>query len=136
MTKSLNFLTGILSPRKSSAKRSIPRPLLVVHSGKTTMGRSALWRISPRLLGFSAVRPYGGTCPVRCKIANSDTWRKPRIGFRSLKALLDVDILAEPVPVRRPGVVAVGVCEASRGTSMASNMGRTNIGLNLKSTMR
>jgi hypothetical protein len=49
MTNTLNPFTGTGRPLKSSANLRRPRPLLVVHSGKTTTGRFAELRISSRL---------------------------------------------------------------------------------------
>jgi hypothetical protein len=49
MTNTLNLFTGTGHPLKSSANLRRPRPLLVVHSGKTTTGRFAELRISSRL---------------------------------------------------------------------------------------
>lgn len=47
--KTWYLLTGNASPSKMSANRSIPLPLLVVHSGKTTIGLSAFLRISSKV---------------------------------------------------------------------------------------
>lgn len=68
MTKTWNFLTGTLRCAKTSANRSIPRPLLVVHSGKTTSGLSAFIRMSSRLLQPDSWSELGGTLPVKRNI--------------------------------------------------------------------
>lgn len=80
MMKTWNFFTGIFS-WNTSAKRSKPLPLLVVHSGKTTTGLEALRRISSS--GSAAeVNQYGGAFPVCEIIDNRETCRNPVIGIR------------------------------------------------------
>jgi hypothetical protein len=44
----------------------------------------------------------------------------------------EFEIAAEPVPVRRPGVLAVGAGEALESSWTGSVIGRTNIGSNLR----
>jgi hypothetical protein len=106
MTNTLYFLTGTVSCEKTLEKRSIPRPLLVVHSGNTTMGLSAFFLISSRLVesDSEARTPYGGAWPVRRNTDSSETRRNPRTGTLALTALPWDDIFADPVPVRLPGV--------------------------------
>ena len=70
---------GVVVRPNTSAKRRSPLPLLVVHSGRTTIGRSAVLRMS------SSGRPLPGcgrTFPVDRTISRSDAVRKPVIGAR------------------------------------------------------
>jgi hypothetical protein len=129
MTNTLYSLAGTTSCEKTFENRSIPRPLLVVHSGNTTTGLSALFLISSRLTKSdpAARAPYGGAWPVR-RIADSrETRLNPRIGTIALAALFRDDIFADPVPARLPGGRTEGR-ESARG----SVIGSKKIGLNLK----
>ena len=116
-----------------SANLSIARPLLVVHSGKTTIDLSAACRISSRVLG-DILDAYGGMWPVARSIESKGTLRNPMTDLRTLGALFGDDNAAEPVPVFRPGVCMMGV-EAREdwvGISTASHTGKTKVGLNLE----
>lgn len=75
MMKILYPLTGIFfSCVKTSVNRSNPRPLLVVHSGNTTTGRSEALLISSRDFVFSSsVGKKGGTNPVVRIMVNIET---------------------------------------------------------------
>ena len=82
MTNILYSVTGTVCPLKTSANRSNARPLLVVHSGNTTTGRSARRRMSSRLLDFDSPRATGGgTHPVKFTMDNKDTWRNAKTGL-------------------------------------------------------
>ena len=67
----------------------------------------------------------------------SETTLKPRtfawgVGCRFLEAnVAEFEIAAEPVPVRRSGVLAVGVEEVLESSWTGSVTGRTNVGSNL-----
>ena len=45
--------------------------------------------------------------------------------------MAEFEIAADPVPVRRPGVLAVGVEEVAESSWTGSVIGRTNVGSNL-----
>ena len=138
ITNTRNLRTGTVTPANTSAKRSSPRPLLVVHSGKTTSGRSARARSASKLSYTPPlVELYSpGTYPVAERIPSRDTRRKPRTFARGVGLRVDgEDIAAEPVPVRRPGVTLSGVedrPEVDRSTG--AHTGRMNIGSYLKAT--
>jgi hypothetical protein len=140
MMNKLKFLTGTPSPGKTSAKRSNARPLLVVHSGNNTSGRSAVLHNSSRLDKFAlGGEPYGGTRAVETSTESNDTRRNPRTGLRGIGALAADDNAADPVPVLRPGVLRFDCgdkgaeCGGDRVT--VSQTGRTKIGSNLKQSM-
>jgi hypothetical protein len=133
MTKMLYSLIGTVdSCWKTAANLSKPRPLLVVHSGKTTSGRSTVRLMSSRDSAF-AVGRKGGTEPVACIIESREMGLKPRIRERAVGVRMDgEEIAAEPVPVRRPGVRVTGLeVEDIAGESEGSHAGNTNMGSNL-----
>lgn len=111
-----------------------PRPLLVVHSGKTTTGRSALLRMSSKALYDTPSCALRGTVPVADNMPRRETWRKPKTLERAAGARAEgEEIAAEPVPVRRPGVWVIGVDERDAGErSTASHTGRRKSGLKLR----
>ena len=134
MMKILCTFTGMLCPLKISANRSNPRPLLVVHSGNTTIGWSAWWHMCSKLSNFVfESAEYGGTCPVKFTMDNNDTLRNPSTGIRALAALFGEGILAEPVFVRPPVLwtVAVDFWDDNEVFSTVPQTGSTNIGLKL-----
>ena len=101
-TKTLNFLTGTGIPVKISAKRSTPRPLLVVHSGNTAIGRLAELRMLSRDATEPA-EPGSGMLPANLMMDSRDMTRNPLIGMRFIEGRLDgVETFADPVPVPRP----------------------------------
>jgi hypothetical protein len=110
MINTLYCLTGIgVAGSKTSAKRSSPRPLLVVHSGNTTTGLSTFLLISSKETAPSDGSPYvEGVCPNEQSIFHNDTLWKPVIGVRCIVPFLLRLIAADPVPVRRPGVLSSG----------------------------
>ena len=133
------FITGTFTPRKTSAKRSSARPLLVVHSGNTTTGRSALRRTSSSVSGRADVEPaMSGRCPVESIMESRPTRRKPTMGTRCVGLRAEEaegEMAAEPVPVRRPGVREMGVDVDLSGDverSSVSQTGRRKIGLKLR----
>jgi hypothetical protein len=130
MTNTLNPFTGTGQYLKSSANLRRPRPLLVVHSGKTTTGRFAELRISSRLkyLPLDASRAVP---PVYMIICRRDTLRKPAIFTRRARGLVGCEIAAEPVPVLRP-VARVSRCVSCCCTGSLLT-GRTNMGSKLGS---
>jgi len=111
MMKTLYFDGGTEIPLNTFPNRKSPRPLLVVHSGKTTIGRPAFRAFTrtssndfaeSELLSF----PKGGALPVNEIISRREDSMKPLICARSVGArAAGVEIAAEPVPVLRPGVV-------------------------------
>lgn len=132
--KTWYFLTGTFW-WNTLAKRSSPRPLLLVHSGNTTTGREAVRLISSRVpfTEPESVIPKGGTLPEKVIILNKETTWNLCIGIRG--TVVDGDcMLAEPVPVRRPGVCLMGVDEWDdvECVGIASGIGKTKIGLNLE----
>jgi len=140
MRKTLYPFTGIfLSCLKTSANRSKPRPLLVVHSGNTTTGPFALFLTSSKLSCFSlSLEVWVGILPAWVIMDQSETTLKPRIfacgiGCRFLDAnVAEFEIAAEPVPVLRPGFWTVGVeVEVSESSWTGSVIGRANVGSNL-----
>lgn len=132
MTNTLNALTGIDGSSNTSAKRKRARPLLVVHSGNTTIGPVASLRMLFRGLASPARPLNGGTCPVMQSISRSDTVWKPWIGTRAAgERVAEDEMAAEPVPVRRPGALALDVLMRERYWSIGAGFGRTNTGLNL-----
>jgi hypothetical protein len=139
MTNTSYPLTGIFfSCSKTSANLSSPRPLLVVHSGNTTTGRSELRLISSSEAGGVSDGKKGGTDPVARNIVSIETDRNPRIRERIVAILAaGEEIAAEPVPVRRPGVLVIGVedLESGSGSWTGSQIGSTNIGSNLTRVM-
>lgn len=119
----------------TSAKRNIPLPLLVVHSGNTTSGREAL----PLMLSNErngdpdGEASNGGAWPVKRSIEKRDTSRNPVTGMWAVATLPGDCMLADPVPVRRPGVWVIGVDALDeRGDGTASQTGSTKIGLKLR----
>lgn len=132
MTNTLNAFTGIDDSSNTSAKLNNARPLLVVHSGNTTMGRSASLRILLRGLASPARPLNGGTAPVKRRIVRRETVRKPWIGMRTDGGRDPVEIVAEPVPVRRPGVLDLDVSTREESFSIGAGIGRTKIGSNLQ----
>lgn len=134
MTNTLNFWTGTSIPEKTSAKRRRPLPLLVVHSGKTTTGRSALPRMFSNVVYSGMSAGEAGVAPVDAMRVRSETGLKPRILERGVGMRVEGDeIAAEPVPVRRPGVLVTGAepREFVGSVLAGSQTGNTNIGLNL-----
>ena len=132
ITNTLYPIIGTCLSVNISANLSSPRPLLVVHSGNTTIGRSTVFRISSRLLALAALSSRG-TCAVAQMMESNDTRRNPVIGIGVLTDLVEVEcIAAEPVPVRLPGVFMTGIdsCEAGSGV-ICELTGRTKTGLNL-----
>jgi len=110
MMNTLNFLTGTSTPRNTSANLNRPLPLLVVHSGNTINGLSALARMSSKLKA-SEDKSEGcrGNRPVCLIMASNENSRKPKTSARGVGArVTGVDTAAEPVPVRRPGVRLIG----------------------------
>lgn len=135
MMNTLKPETGTLTPLNTSANLSIPRPLLVVHSGKTTTGPFARLRISSNVCGaLLRLAEAIGSRPVCCSIARNDASRNPTIAVRALGVFAGDEIAAEPVPVRRPGVRAGGVegAEDCREKASESYTGMRNTGLNLR----
>ena len=108
ITNTLNLRTGTLIPENTSAKRSIPRPLLLVHSGKTTSGLSAFARIASKLENSAPCANSPGTWPVADSIDSNDAERNPNTLARGVGVRVDEETAAEPVPVRRPGVTRSG----------------------------
>ena len=137
ITNTLYFITGTFTPRKTSAKRSSARPLLVVHSGNTTTGRSAQRRTSSSVSGGADVEPaMSGRCPVERIMESRPTRRKPTMGTRCVGLRAEEaegEMAAEPVPVRRPGVREMGV-DFSGGVERlsVSQTGRRKMGLKLR----
>lgn len=133
--KILNFRTGTSMPVKISGNLSNPLPLLVVHSGKTTTGRSALMRIASRLenSAFSSSTYSPGTWPVAASMESRETRRKPRTFARGVGVREEEDeIAAEPVPVLRPGVTLSGAEDfAALPRSTGAHTGKTKIGSKL-----
>lgn len=71
-------------------------------------------------------------------IVSIETDRNPRIRERIVAILAaGEEIAAEPVPVRRPGVLVIGVedLESGSGSWTGSQIGSTNIGSNLTRVM-
>lgn len=137
MMNTVYFITGSLTPPNTSANLSSARPLLVVHSGKTTTGALDVLRISSSVSGLADVAPEtSGRCAVDASMRRRPTRRKPRIGVRcvGVRAVGD-EIAADPVPVRRPGVRESGVnFSGGGGMSRVSTTGRMNMGLKLAGT--
>lgn len=114
-----------------SPKRSSPRPLLVVHSGNSIRGLLAFARIVSSVCAPSSGKPYvAGVSPRdRSSFRRLTAWN-PTTGVRST-ALADfrrVEIAAEPVPVRLPGVFDMSEIDATSGVGATGNM---KIGSNL-----
>lgn len=82
-----------------------------------------------------------GTLPVWASMDQSETTLKPRtfargVGGRVFEAKeAELDIAAEPVPVRRPSFLTV-VFEVSESSWTGSAIGRTKTGSNLHLTVR
>lgn len=72
----------------------------------------------------------GGTLPVKRSIDKSETSLNCVIEIRVTVTFAGDWILAEPVPVRRPGVWVIGVDDMDE-RGVASQIGRTKIGLKL-----
>jgi hypothetical protein len=124
--------TGTLTPGSTSAKRSMPRPLLVVHSGNTTTGRSAPRTICSSGSAGPGPTANGGTRPAARSIVQREARRKPLSAILELGArVAGEEMAAEPVPVLRPGVLVTGaeVTAASWGRDTGS--GSTKIGSKL-----
>jgi hypothetical protein len=109
MIKILYDRTGILGGLSPNicANLSNARPLLVVHSGNTTTGPRALFRISSRgriALEEEALIPNGGIHPVTESILKSDTSQNPmiRLWDCGVDAIVGNETFAEPVPVLLP----------------------------------
>jgi len=141
MTKILYPLTArvVDSCWKTAANLSRPRPLLVVHSGKTTIGRSALRLMSSSDDTVLAVGKKGGASPVAWSIDNRETGLKPRMRERAVGARTGgEEIAADPVPVRRPGVRVTGleVEDSIAGEYRGSHAGNTNMGSNRNANHR
>ena len=140
MRKTLYPFAGIfLSCLKTSANRSKPRPLLVVHSGNTTTGPCARFLTCSKLSYFSlSLEVWVGILPVWVIMDQSETVLKPStfawgVGCRFFEAnVAEFEIAAEPVPVRRPGVWTIGVEEVLESSWTGSVIGRTNVGSNLR----
>lgn len=79
MRKTLYPFTGTsFSCLKMFANRSKPRPLLVVHSGNTTIGPRARFLTSSRLSCFSlSLEVLGGIFPVCVIMDQRETTLKP-----------------------------------------------------------
>jgi len=95
--------------RKISANRNKPLPLLVVHSGKTTTGRSDVLRISSNERGLAPAVVGEGTLPVSLRMVNNETSLKPVIGICEVGLRLEAGtsgILF--LGARRPGVCKIG----------------------------
>lgn len=133
ITKTLNPLTGT-AMLNTLANRSSPLPLLVVHSGNTTIGRLAVFLISS-IDEAGADPDVVGTCPVKLIIWSRETCLNPTIGIRVDGVRAACWMFAEPVPVLRPGVYAMGVAdpEDDLGVELTSGegTGRMKTGLNL-----
>lgn len=116
--------------RNTSAKRSKPRPLLVVHSGNTTTGRAERDRMSSRVdvTGSGVV-----TRPVKLIMDRRETSLNPVMGVCAVDALGWTWMFAEPVPVRRPGVCVMGVegRELLGVSGTVTGIGMTKTGLYL-----
>ena len=108
--------------------------MLVVHSGKTTIGLLALLRIVSRELYVVCSDVVDGVVPVADMIDSRDTSLKPRTLERGVGVRAEgEEIAAEPVPVRRPGVTVIGLELRDVAFSVVggSHTGRTKIGSNL-----
>ena len=112
ITNTLNSFTGTgMEGSKTSANRSRPRPLLVVHSGKTTTGLLAEVRMLSSDFDPSKDSPLvDGVCPREESTFQRETWWKPVIGMRCIAPSLLIAIAAEPVPVCLPVEVFASVC--------------------------
>ena len=120
--------TGTRAPPNTPvANRSTPRPLLVVHSGRTTTARPAAFaslRIASRARAAAVGTPYeAGVHPVRASKRGRGTGWNPASGVGGTESVLSA---AEPVPVWRPvGAAGAGAAEGRGAT------GRTKIGSKL-----
>ena len=133
MTKTWYPLTGTFS-WKTLAKRRSPRPLLVVHSGNTTIGRPADLRISSSECIRESFVKYGGKRPARHMICRRETWRNPLIEIGGIAECFWEDwILAEPVPVALPGlfVIETEFFRSFSSSGRNSGIGSTKTGLQL-----
>ena len=130
----MNALTGTeIEGSNTSANRSRPLPLLVVHSGKTTTGLLDAFLMLSSDLDPSNGSPFvDGVCPSDERIFHSDTWWKPVIGIRCMEPDLLIVMAAEPVPVRRPGTVGVVSVWTGWGVGATGSM---NIGSKLWSML-
>jgi hypothetical protein len=132
MMKILCIPEGRFRPSNTSANRSKPRPLLVVHSGKTTMGLSEWRHMSSKLSGPALLSTkYGGTRPVEFTMLSNDTGENPRIEFRVFRALFGEETSVGSVRMRRPGLRAIGDGLGGCDDGAPSHTGRTNTGLKL-----
>lgn len=108
--------------------------MLVVLSGKTTIGLFALLRIVSRELYMVCSVVVDGTAPVADIIDSRDTSLKPRTLERGVGVRAEgEEIAAEPVPVRRPGVTVIGLelLDVAFSVVGGSHTGRTKIGSSL-----
>ena len=142
MMKILNSRTGIsggLAPN-TGANLNNARPLLVVHSGNTTTGPRALFRISSReriALEEEGSTPNGGAHPVTDSILKSDTSQNPMIGLRECGVdIVGSETFADPVPVPLPVDRSGGLVESLCTRAGGFTTGRTNVGLNLNVSQR
>lgn len=99
------------------------------------MGRLADFRMSSMLRGLTdAFDMAFGVRPAEKMLESNEISANPRIGTCGAREVAADVILAEPVPVRRPGVYEMGdepVTVESSGM-MSSVIGITNMGLNLE----
>jgi len=96
-------------------------------------GLSDFARISSKDTAVGNECPNGGTNPVREINSRKDTCLNPRIGTRGTSVPEGTWTLADPVPVRRPGVrvMDVDVCRRTGLSGIDSGIGMTNVGLKL-----
>lgn len=114
--------------------------MLVVHSGKTTIGLFASLRIVSRDVYVTCWVDVDGTAPVADIIDNRDTSLNPITLERGAGVRVEgEEIAAEPVPVRLPGVMVIGfafLLEAVLSVLTGSQTGETNTGSNLVQGIR
>ena len=130
ITNTWNSFTGRLRGGNTFENLRRPRPLLVVHSGNITTGLSALLLMSSS--GRYCTSPWrvAGIVPVEASILSRDTSRNPSTSERGTADRAGVEMAAEPVPVRRPGVLVIGVDEREAEVRSTSwHTGRRKVGL-------
>lgn len=83
-------------------------------------------------------KPNGGSLPVEDSILSNDTSRKPIIGLRSREAdgVVGREMLADPVPVRRPVILIVDLVFSSLLVVGGMAIGSTKTGLNRNASQR